>query len=261
MKVRSFYENEYSALCAMVPHPNIVRLFAFFYDRITLECLPDLPPAAAENAQTLSLFLVMEHIPQTLQQVVTDLRKSGKLTAKQVMQWSLHIFTGIKHLAKYRIVHRDLKLNNILVSEGLLKICDFGCSIQLSDNDMQMLFVHGSSLGGNPAHMPPEVLNACAGSYINCKSYDLWASAVMAFEVASGKSPFDGERIDQRGYRMCDLPPLRIINEKPGASLADVTFPSQFCDLVTSLLEFKPSKRPTVDEAIRVTQQLVHKMV
>ena len=83
----------------------------------------------------------------------------------------------------------------------------------------------------------------------------------MAFEVASEKSPCDGEKIDQRGYRMCDLPPLRIVNEKPGAPPADITFPSQFCDLVTSLLEFKPSKRPTVDEVIRETKQLLHKMV
>lgn len=252
-QVRNFYQTEYQALCAMPPHPNIIRLYAFFYDRINTESLPDLPPAVAENARMLSLFLVMEHIPRTLEQEAAALRKEGKLTAKQVMKWSLDIFTAIQHLLDNHFVHRDLKLNNVLVTDkGMLKICDFGCSIQLSDN-MNMLYSPGSSLGGNPAHIPPELLNAQAGNMVECGSQDLWASGVMVYEMACGVSPFWD--LDQRGYRMPDLPELRIKNEK--GCKVDVVFPVEFSEMVKLILEFEPSNRPQVQEVIAVTRKLV----
>ena len=241
----------------MPPHPNIIRLFAFFYDRINVESLPDLPPTVAENARMLSLFLVMEHIPRTLEQGAARLREEGNLTAKQVMKWSLDIFTAIQHLLEHHFVHRDLKLNNVLVTDkGSIKICDFGCSIQLSD-DMTMFYAPGASLGGNPAHIPPELLNAQAGSELKCESQDLWASGVMVHEMACGVSPFFG--LDQRGYRISDLPELRIKNERSGeVSEVDVIFPAEFCEIVKSLLEFDPSKRPQVQEVIAVTRRLLN---
>lgn len=245
----------------MVPHRNIIRLFAFFYDRVHPESLPNLPPAAAENARMLSLFLIMEHIPKTLEQAALDLRSTGKLTAKQVVEWSLQIFTAVEHLLKHRYIHRDMKPNNVLVTDqGVLKVCDFGCSIQLSE-DMTMFYAPGGSVGGNPAHMPPELLNAVAGTTIKCDSQDLWASGVMVYEMACGVSPFEFDTIDQKGYRMKDIPQLRIKNEKAGeTNPLDVVFPVKFCELVMSLLEFEPSKRPTVQEVIDVTKQLLDQM-
>jgi serine/threonine protein kinase len=252
-KVRSFYQTEYQALCAMPPHPNIVQFYGFFYDRINAKSLLDLPPEVAENDQMLSLFLVMEYIPRMLEQEAAALRKEGKLTAKQVMEWSLDIFTAIQHLLDNQFVHRDLKLNNVLVTDkGMLKICDFGCSIQLSDN-MNMLYSPGSSLGGNPAHIPPELLNAQAGNMVECGSQDLWASGVMVYEMACGVSPFCD--LDQRGYRMSDLPDLRIKNEK--GCKVDVVFPVEFSEMVKLILEFEPSNRPQVQEVIAVTRKLV----
>lgn len=240
----------------MIPHPNIIRLYAFFYDRLSSEVFSELPPEAAENARTLSLFLVMEHIPETLEQAAKDLRKTGRLTSRQVMHWTLDVLTGIEHLLKHCYLHRDLKLNNILVSkEGTLKLCDFGCSIQL-EKDMMLHYVPGSSLGGNPAHMPPELFNAVAGKKVHCGSQDLWACAVLVYEMAGGDSPFAG--LDQQGYRMRDLPPLVIKNEKSGeVSEESMRFPEPFRQLILSLLEFEPSKRPSVYKAIETTKELL----
>ena len=245
----------------MTPHPNIMRLFAFFYDRLSGVSEHDLPEIVKENAHTFSLFLIMEHIPQTLEKHVDNLRKLGELKAHSIMGWILQVFKGIRHLLNHRIVHRDLKLNNVLFShDKVVKLCDFGCSIQLLE-DMTIFYGPGTSLGGNPAHMPPELLNAEAGRKISCVTQDLWAAGVMIYEMASDISPFAG--LDQKGYRMRDLPPLAIKNEKTKTSMAipvDVEFPQPFIKLVLSLLEYDPAKRPDVQSAITSLEQQLGQM-
>ena len=245
----------------MSPHPNIVRLYAFFYDRLPDLSTFALPPIVVENARTLSLFLIMEFILDTLQDVTESYRSSGKLTGKQVMKWTLQILKGIQHMLKFRFVHRDLKLNNVLVdSNGTAKLCDFGCSVQLTE-DMTMLYGPGGSLGGNAAHMAPELLNTTAGHgrHIKGDRQDMWACALMVYEMACGRSPFEasgGKALDQRGYRMCDLPPLVIKNEKTsGLMSSDEELSQPFVELVMSMLEYDPSKRPSIEHAIMAIQQ------
>ena len=243
----------------MTPHRNVIRLFAFFYDRLNRVSERELPEIVRENvkenAQTLSLFLVMKHIPQTLENHASTVRGFGELTARSVMGWTLQILYGIQHLLKHRIVHRDLKLNNLLYTHnGVVKLCDFGCAIQLLE-DLTVDVSPGTSLGGNPAHMPPELLNAEAGRKISCATQDIWATGVMIYEIASGTSPF--AELDQKGYRMRDLAPLAIKNEKTTvvANAAAVRFPEPFVKLVLLLLEYDPFKRPDVQGAITSTEQ------
>jgi hypothetical protein len=256
-RIQTHYQDEFKTLFLIPSHPNIIKLFAFFYDRLNRLSEYELPEIVSENvrdnAETLSLFLIMEHIPQTLESHVNSLREFGELEAHSVMDWTLQILKGIQHLLKHRIVHRDLKLNNILFSltDNVVKLCDFGCSIQLSE-DMELDYGYGTSLGGNWAHRPPELLNAEVGSKISCAAQDLWATGVMIYEMTSGESPFS--KLDQRRYQTRDLPSLTI----KSVGVADVTFPEAFIKLVLSLLEYDPFQRPNVQSAItNLQRQLV----
>ena len=83
------------------------------------------------------------------------------LQLELLLSWCKQLSEAEKFLAQHGIVHLDMKLNNILVSQdGVLKICDFGFAVQLQASDFKMRFMQGMAPGGNPAHLAPEVLNA-----------------------------------------------------------------------------------------------------
>ena len=153
--------------------------------------------------------------------------------------------SGVNHLSENFVVHRDLKLNNILVSgNGTLKICDLGTAIEL-DGQMKLLHHVGGSLGGNSAHMAPEILNALPNSLVDCSRQDIWVVGVLIHEIC-GQRPF--AKLDQRGYKTYDIPKLPRL---------DRDFPQEFCTLVNSLLDLKPELRPSADVAVSKIETLL----
>ena len=75
------------------------------------------------------------------------------------LNWCLQLAEAEQFLAQNGIVHLDMKMDNILVSEdGVLKICDFGFAVQLQPDDLTRRYFQGMAPGGNPAHLAPEVL-------------------------------------------------------------------------------------------------------
>ncbi|KAI5616334.1 TRAF2 and NCK-interacting protein kinase isoform X5 [Silurus asotus] len=96
------------------------------------------------------------------------------------------ILKGLAHLHKYKIIHRDIKGQNILLTDSAeVKLVDFGVSTQL-DNTLgkQSTFI------GTPFWMAPEVIDcekSSDGAY-DCKS-DVWSLGITAIEMAEGKPP------------------------------------------------------------------------
>ena len=75
------------------------------------------------------------------------------------LSWCLQLAEAEQFLAQNGVVHLDMKMDNILVSEdGVLKICDFGFAVQLQPDDLTRRYFQGMAPGGNPAHLAPEVL-------------------------------------------------------------------------------------------------------
>ncbi|KAB5550716.1 hypothetical protein PHYPO_G00057100 [Pangasianodon hypophthalmus] len=99
------------------------------------------------------------------------------------------ILKGLAHLHKYKIIHRDIKGQNVLLTESAeVKLVDFGVSAQ-SDSTIckQNTFI------GTPYWMAPEVIECQEnpnGSY-DCKS-DVWSLGITAIEMAEGKPPLCG---------------------------------------------------------------------
>ena len=83
-----------------------------------------------------------------------------------------------------RIIHRDLKLGNLLISKEMeLKICDFGLACQLETYDERRRTVCGT-----PNYIAPEVLN---NNYGHSFEVDVWAFGIILFALFTGKPPFE----------------------------------------------------------------------
>ncbi len=86
-----------------------------------------------------------------------------------------------RELYELEIVHRDLKLANIFIKKGVLKLADFGFAIRSQDCYEKFEYNVGS-----PYYMPPESLKFNRYSY---KS-DVWSIGIMAYEMIYGRLPW-----------------------------------------------------------------------
>lgn len=68
-QVRQEFQNEYSILCQLPPHENIIHMWAFFYDRANPNISPEFS-RAGRNARTMCLFLLMDELPMNMKEHV-----------------------------------------------------------------------------------------------------------------------------------------------------------------------------------------------
>ena len=131
-----------------------------------------------------SRYLVMEYVPgQTLKQVIQD---RGRLPAQTAAAVTIRILSALQHAHENRIVHRDIKPQNILVNEeGLIKVADFGIARiadtqTLSQSDTVMGSVH---------YFSPE---QASGGETDVRS-DIYSVGVVLYEMLTGRVPFDAD--------------------------------------------------------------------
>ena len=94
---------------------------------------------------------------------------------------------GVQYLHSKKIVHRDLKLENIMINENLnVKIIDFGFSLFTLKN--RKLSLHC----GTPSYMAPELV--AKEDYLG-QPVDIWALGILLFKMLTGAYPFTGTKI------------------------------------------------------------------
>lgn len=111
------------------------------------------------------------------------------------------ILKGAAYIHNEGIIHRDLKLANILIDDEMqMKICDFGLAILATDAHLE-----GSVECGTPNYLAPEVVKLEGFE----KRSDVWAIGVIGFILLHGYKPFEGEdrkttndRITRADYRL-----------------------------------------------------------
>lgn len=158
---------------AAITHPNLVTLHDF----------------AVDGSRA---FLVMELLSgRTLRQ---HMRQEGRLTPAATLEILRGACAALSVAHERGLVHRDLKPENIfLVADGgrtTPKILDFGLAKFVNANDVSMqattLDTGAGVLVGTPRYMSPEQLTGKPVS----RSWDLWALAVIIYEMLSGACPF-----------------------------------------------------------------------
>ncbi|KAL1268358.1 hypothetical protein QQF64_033721, partial [Cirrhinus molitorella] len=167
-------EAEYNILRSLSNHPNVVKFFGMFYK--------------ADELAGGQLWLVLELCNGgSVTDLIKGLLMRGKRLEEPIISYILYgALLGLQHLHNNRIIHRDVKGNNILLTtDGGVKLVDFGVSAQLTSARLRR-----NTSVGTPFWMAPEVI-ACEQQYDY--SYDarcdVWSLGITAIELADGDPP------------------------------------------------------------------------
>ncbi|XP_035265275.1 uncharacterized protein map3k19 isoform X3 [Anguilla anguilla] len=131
----------------------------------------------------VSIF--MEYVPGG--SIASIIHRFGPLPERVLSLYTQQILEGVAYLHENRVIHRDLKGNNVmLMPTGVVKLIDFGCARRLS------CLSHSSSNGellrsvhGTPFWMAPEVINETGHG----RKSDIWSVGCTVFEMATGRPP------------------------------------------------------------------------
>jgi len=196
---------------------------------------------------TPAIFLVMEMIEgHTLREYLNE---QGKLTVADGIKFLLPVLSALAAAHKIGIVHRDIKPENILISkEGRIKIADFG----LAKGPLigGTLTAESSVILGSVSYLSPEqVQRGVADS-----RSDIYSIGITAFEIFTGKKPFEGDAPIQIAY-------MHVNNRVPKISSVVAGVPDQLDDLIYRATSSNPDERPrdaTVfyDELSHISQSL-----
>ena len=175
------------------------------------------------------ICMVMEYI--CAGDLLTYIKKRSKLTEPVAKFIFKQIILGIKHIHDNSIIHRDIKLDNILLDlDNNIKICDFGVSRKINKDDIMF------EQCGTPAYIAPEIL-------IN-KGYegfgvDIWSAGVVLYAMLSGTVPFKGNNLKE----LHNLIISGDYKEVKGIS-------NEAEDLLKNILEVDPNKRFKIEQIL-----------
>ena len=177
------------------------------------------------------ICIVMEYI--CAGDLLTYIKKRNKLTEQIAKYIFKQILLALHYIHSHNIIHRDIKLDNILIDlDNNIRICDFGVSKQIDpDNDI----MHEQC--GTPVYMAPELLKG--GGYKGF-SADLWSTGVVLYTMLSGTIPFKGNNVK-------DV--YLAITNKEYIELTYISKEAQ--NLLNGLLEIDPSLRLSVTDALK----------
>ncbi len=148
---------------AALEHPNIVNI----YD------------VGSEEGM---YYIVMEYIAgMTLK---TYIEKKRRLNYKETISIAIQVGRGIEAAHKNRIVHRDIKPQNIMISnDGKVKVTDFGIARAASNNT-----IHSDVMGSVHYTSPEQARNG----FVDNKS-DIYSLGIVMYEMVTGRVPYDGD--------------------------------------------------------------------
>eukprot|EP00112_Aurelia_sp_Birch-Aquarium-sp1_P014787 Seg321.4 transcript_id=Seg321.4/GoldUCD/mRNA.D3Y31 product="Dual specificity mitogen-activated protein kinase kinase 5" protein_id=Seg321.4/GoldUCD/D3Y31 len=152
---------------------------------------------------------------------------------------SVSVVKGLQYLWNLKVMHRDVKPSNMLVNtNGKVKICDFGVSIQLV-NSIAKTYV------GTNAYMAPERI---LGEEYGIHS-DVWSLALSLVEMATGKFPYPSDSTRQ-GEDLRAIELLQCIVHEDAPKLSTQCFGHEFVDFISSCLSKAPQGRPKPEQLL-----------
>ncbi|MCY7399695.1 MAG: serine/threonine protein kinase [Nocardioides sp.] len=158
-------------------------------------------------------WLVMEYVEgQTLSQLVAD---RGPLDTTAAAALLAQTADALSDAHDGGIVHRDVKPSNILVSDGVAKLSDFG--IARSANDASL--TQTGLVTGSPAYLAPEVASGSSAT----SASDVWSLGATLFHAVSGRPPYDvGSNLIGALYKIVHEEPPTLAAGHPMAGLLGV---------------------------------------
>ena len=190
-------------------------------------------PAVTKILETFEtdqyMLIIMEYISGgNLQNFVKKRRKLCEKTSRILFR---QLIQGIKYIHNKGIVHRDIKLENILLDlNNIVKICDFGVG-KITHKGQKLL-----DQCGTPIYMAPEIIQG--GGYEGFP-VDIWSAGVALYIMLSGNIPFNRDKTHDLQSAIVNLPYKSIEDVSDSAN-----------DLLKNILEKDPVKRFTPDQIL-----------
>jgi serine/threonine protein kinase len=188
-------------------HPNILRLYGYFYE--------------AEK-----IYLILEYAPGG--ELFKVLKTRGQFTEEQAAKFFDQVASGLQHCHSYHVIHRDIKLENLLVGkDGNIKIGDFGWSVH-APTSLRKTFC------GTLDYLSPEMVLDQGYD----KQVDIWALGILLFEFLTGNPPFESDNQEET-FRRIQIMELQVPDYV--SKIAE--------DLIRKLLVRDPKQRISLESA------------
>ena len=197
------------------------------------------------------MLIIMEYINGG--NLFSFVKKRRKLSEKMSKFLFRQIILGIQHIHSKNVVHRDIKLENILIDfNNNVKICDFGIGKVLNSED-ELLY----DKCGTPMYMAPEIILSNDDNGYKGFPVDIWSSGITLYIMLSGNLPFNFKNKDNK--KPCNslnnnmksknnsYLQNQIINEKP-KDIDNISEEAK--NLLKGLLNKNPLKRLTCEEIL-----------
>jgi aurora kinase, other len=150
-------------------HPNILRLYAYFYDE-------------------KRVYLILEYAAGG--ELYKQLQKSGTFTNEETSHYISSLAAALDYCHSKHVIHRDIKPENLLIGiDGEIKIADFGWSVHTPNSRRK-------TLCGTLDYLPPEMVEGKEHDF----TVDIWSLGVLAYEFLVGRPPFEMPD-DQETYK------------------------------------------------------------
>lgn len=150
-------------------------------------------------------YIVMEYVEGT--DLKDYVRQRGALHPIEAVRIMMQIVSAIAAAHQNRIIHRDIKPQNILIDrEGNVKITDFGIAVALSDTSLTQT----NTLLGSVHYLSPE---QARGGMATIQT-DIYALGIVLYELLTGRVPFDGESPVSIALKHFQDPLPSVVNPK-----------------------------------------------
>ena len=230
--LKRYFDNEISIL-KEINHPNIIKLID-----------------VKENSNYI--FIILEYCNGGNLQSFLDkyVKENNKGLSEEIVQYLMkQIIEAYKYLHNKGIMHRDIKLENILINyanendkknnnimRATIKLIDFFFSKRLKKGELTYTII------GNPLNMSPIILKKlCVNTNTRKVGYgikeDIWSLGSIFYTLLIGKSPFDAEDMDEL-----------VENIEKGIYKIPSTLSKEAVSFMNSMLQYDSEKRLNIDE-------------
>ena len=166
-----------------------------------------------------------------------ELNEKRKLSELEIKHYCFELLLALEYLHKMNIIHRDIKLSNVLLNENMeVKLCDFGLAI---DNNLK----EQKNICGTMNYIAPELYNKKGGGLKYSFKTDIWAFGILMYTLFFHTTPFKAEPKKKIEFNM---------NNIDETLQKDSTISKEAKDLLKRILVKDPDSRPRI-EAIKAS--------
>ncbi|XP_013922060.1 PREDICTED: serine/threonine-protein kinase Nek5 isoform X3 [Thamnophis sirtalis] len=204
-----------ATLLAKMKHPNIVAFYASLQEKN-------------------NLYIMMEYCDGGDLMKRINMQYGVLFDEDKILGWFVQIALGLKHIHDRKILHRDIKTQNIFLSgNGITaKLGDFGIA-RVLNNTMEF----ANTYVGTPYYLSPEI---CENKPYNNKT-DIWSLGCVLYELCTLKHPFEGNNLPQLILKICRGHFIPV----------SVKYSSDLRLLLSQLLRTSPRDRPSINSIFK----------